>query len=256
MHRGLRAEGRRPRTLALGISLAARGGIARAAIALALIVAAASAGAAWAQSARIACRLPTIASIAVAWSAGVMLAFGGALRAIPRDSDEGIIALLRARGVPVGAYVRGRTAGLVLVLALTVAGATLASGLAATAVARPAGPAARAAVAALAYALAFSATLGPLALAALGARTRRGGYLSLIAVLVVPELATPWTRGLVPEGWQELTSIPAALEAVRAGVLSPRTEGAHMARAFAGLLAVIVGSLFVVRARVEMEARA
>jgi hypothetical protein len=104
-------------------------------------------------------------------------------------------------------------------------------------------------VAALVYALAFAATVGPLAMAALGARTRSGGYMTLLAVLVAPELLAPWTRMLLPGGWYELTSIPAALEAVRRGVLSSRAAGEHTARAIVVLVAVIATSLVVVRAR-------
>ncbi len=109
----------------------------------------------------------------------------------------------------------------------------------------------RSSVGAIAYALVFAATLGPVAMAALGARTRAGGYLSLLAVLVVPELLARFTDRLLPRGWHELTSIPEALAAVREAVAHPVLSGAHGARALAGLLAVIALALLVVAARVR-----
>jgi hypothetical protein len=244
----------RPRTLALGTWLAARGAMAAFGLALAAMAALASVVAALAiGGARrgVAADLPVLVSSATAWSAGILLAFGAAMRAVRRDREQGIVALARARGATVGAYVRGRVGGLVVVLALAVGGATLVAGIAATSVARPWWPAARASLAALAYALAFAATIGPVAMATLGGRSRPGGYFTLLAVLVVPELLAPWTGALLPEGWHELTSLPAALGAVRAGVASPTTMAAPLARAIAGLAAVAALSLVVVAARAQ-----
>ncbi|HEV3190865.1 MAG TPA: hypothetical protein VGY54_10235, partial [Polyangiaceae bacterium] len=106
-------------------------------------------------------------------------------------------------------------------------------------------------LAALAYALAFAMVIGPVSVAAVGSGTRAGGYLILIAILVLPELASPWTAALLPPGWYELTSIPAALDAVRGGVASPSTAGLPLVRAAAGLAAVVATSLAVVQARVR-----
>jgi hypothetical protein len=92
--------------------------------------------------------------------------------------------------------------------------------------------------------------MGPVAMAALSARTRIGGYFALIAVLFVPELLSPWTSSLLPAGWQELTSIPAALDAVRGAIAWPSAALAPGARALAGLSAVIAVSLLVVAVRV------
>jgi hypothetical protein len=194
--------------------------------------------------------LPTEAAAVIAWSAGVMVAFGGALRAVPSDADDGIVALLRSRGVGVASYVRGRVGGLVAVLALGVGGAVLAADLAVLSFAASLLPAAHACAAALVYSMAFAATLGPLAMATLAAKTRAVGYLTFLVVLVVPEVAARWSAGLLPRGWHELTSIPAALEAVRDGVLAPEQAGLAMARAAAGLAALVVLSLAVVHARI------
>ena len=47
-------------------------------------------------------------------------------------------------------------------------------------------------------------------MATVGARSRIGGYVALLAVLVAPEAAISWTSTILPAGWEELTSIPAA----------------------------------------------
>src|SRR5207253_3056800 len=108
------------------------------------LAAAVAVGMAFAERGAHAARVPTTASLIIAWSAGVMLAFVASLRAIARDREDGVVALLRARGVSATAYVRGRIAGLVVVLALTVGGATLAACVAATAIAHPSGAVLRA----------------------------------------------------------------------------------------------------------------
>lgn len=177
------------------------------------------------------------------------IAFGTAFRAIERDRQQGIVALLHARGADVRAYVTGRVGGLVIVLAAVTGSASFIAGLAATSVGTPPGPAIRSSIAALVYSLAFSATLGPVCMAALGARSRVGGYVALLFILVAPELLSSWTSEVLPRGWDELTSIPAALEAVQAGAASPVQRGAQAARALVGLATVAVASLFVVAIR-------
>jgi hypothetical protein len=219
-----------------GLVLSAVGGVT--AVALAIV------GGPWRGPA-----LPTIAAHAIAWGAGVTLAFGAALQAIRRDRVDGVVALARARGVGAADYVRGRVGGLVAILAVSVGGGALAAGIAATSVAHPALPVARSTAGALAYSLAFAATLGPVALATLGARSRGGGYAALLLVVVLPEVLSPWTSALLPHGWRELTSIPAALDAIGSGVVSPYHAAMHMARALAMLAAVIGASLVVVAAQ-------
>jgi hypothetical protein len=236
---------RRPRILALGVWLAARGGLPTIGFVLAAAGAIASVVVALAlhglaeDGARTADALPVVASSAIAWGAGVTLAFGGALRALQRDREDGIVALARARGVTAGQYVRGRVAGLVVVLAAAVGGAILVASLAALVAAGASTRAARLGAGAVAYALAFAATLGPVAMATLGGRSRAGGYLAFLAVLALPELLASWTGALLPDGWHELTSIPAALAAVRSGVAAPIVNGAQLARALAALSAVV-----------------
>jgi hypothetical protein len=246
----MRASTGRPGIFALGFWLVSRDAMVIVAFAMAVVGALIACAFALAQRTGGAVSVPTVTALAIAWSAGVMLAFGGALRAIPRDRDDGVIALARLRGVAATWYVWGRVGGLVAAVAVAVAGATLVSGLAAISVSNPIGPALLTTVAALAYALAFAVTLGPVAMAALAARSRVTGYLSLLTVLVVPELASPWTSALLPPGWHEVTSIPAALDAVRVGVAFPRTGAIHLVRAVAALVAIVAASLLVVLARV------
>jgi hypothetical protein len=237
--------------LALGVWLASRNALVRLSLVLAALVAVFSVGIAVATKGRLAAQLPTMVSLGTAWSLGVTLAFGGGLRAIAHDEDDGVLALVHMRAVPEARYARGRVGGLILLLALSVGGATLVAALAATAVAAERWTVGKESVAALAYALAFAVVIGPVAFAALGTGTRAGGYLILVGVLALPELAAPWTAGLLPDGWHELTSIPAALDAVRAGVASPSTDGLALVRAVAGLAAVVAASLAVVQARVR-----
>lgn len=237
--------------LAVCAWLATRGPLAASGFVLAAIGAAAAivASVAMARRGGSAALLPMLTAEGIAWCAGVTLAFGASLRAIDRDREQGVLALVRARGVSAGTYVRGRVGGLVLVLAAVVGGATFVTGLAATSVGGASWGAVRAWAGALAYAIAFAATLGPVAMASLGTGSRAAGYLTLLSVLVLPELVAPWTSLLLPRGWHELTSIPAALDAIRAGVSAPIDSGARGARAFAALAAVVAVSVVVVGAR-------
>jgi hypothetical protein len=240
--------------LAFGVWLATRGALPRASLvlsALGVVGAAAATVVIGREGGKGAEELPSIVAEAVSWLAGTTLAVGVAVQALRRDREEGVVALARARGIGAHAYARGRLGGLSVVLALAIGTPTLVATLGATSVCHAAGPCLRAGLAALVYAAAFSATIGPVAMATLGARTRAGGYFTLLAVLVVPELAAPFTQTILPAGWDELTSIPAALGAVRAGVASPMRNGEHFARAIVGLAAVVAVSLVVVAERLR-----
>jgi len=250
---------RRKAPFALGVWLAARGPTAVTCFAIAAVETVAGVVGAFAVAHRGgigAARVATLTAQAVAWSAGVTLAFGAALRASHRDREEGVLALVRARGSGIGAYVRGRVGGLVFLLAAVVGAATVVTALAGISASATPKSAAVAGGAALVYAAAFAATIGPVTMATVGARSRVGGYVTLLAVLAVPEAASPWTSTLLPAGWEELTSIPAALEAMRVAVVSPASTAAHGARAAALLTAVIAASMLVIgirAARVDAE---
>jgi hypothetical protein len=230
---------------AIGFVLAGAGAVASAAAALVLRGAAERGG-------RPSDALPIVASSAIAWGAGATLAFAASLRAFPRDKEEGIVALLRARGIGPSEYLWGRTAGLALVLAGAVGGGTLVACLAFLLAMGPSGHAVRATAGALAYAVAFALAIAPLALATLGGRSRPGGYLTFVAVLALPELLAPWTRHLVR--WHELTSVEAALTAVRAGVRAPIVHGPELFRALALLCALAALSYVLALARIRRDA--
>lgn len=242
---------RPPRTLAFGAWLATRGPLAASGVVLAVLGVATAIVACVAMTRRggVVSRVPVVTAEGIAWCAGVTIAFGASLRAIDRDREQGVLALIRARGVSAGAYVRGRVGGLVLVLAAVVGGATFVAGLAATSIGGASSGAVRSWAGAIAYAIAFAATLGPVAMASLSTGSRAAGYFTFLSVLALPELVSPWTSLLLPRGWHELTSIPAALDAIRAGVFSPIDSGAGAARAFAALAAVVAVSVVVVGAR-------
>ena len=89
----------RPLALALGIWLACRGALASVAIGLAGLGALVAVGYCLLARHADVTHLPAKATLVIAWSAGVMLAFGSSLRAVARDWEEGIVALARVRGV-------------------------------------------------------------------------------------------------------------------------------------------------------------
>ena len=247
----MRSRARSAALVGLGAWLASSGGLARTGLVATGLLGLGATIAALVSSSTRGAFLPELAPLAICWGGGVMLAFGASLRALPLDRDQGVLALVRARGASAADYVRSRVLGLVVVLAMAVGGCTAVACLAAIAAAHGGASVVRSSLGAVVYALLFAATLGPVAMAALGARTRAGGYLSLLAVLVVPELLAGFTARLLPRGWHELTSIPEALAAVRAAVVHPVLAGAHGARGLAGLLAVIALALLVVAARVR-----
>jgi len=247
--------------MALGVALARRGPLAVAALVVGALTTFAMLVIAFvvaAHGGRSLAQLPSVASSALAWGAGVMLAFAASSRALRRDRDDGVRALVRARGGSTGAYVGGRVAGLVALVALVVGGGTLLAGVASTALATR-GAVAHVAMgtgAAIAYALAFAATVAPVALASLGARSRVGGYFALLSVLVLPELLGRWTAEMLPRGWQDLTSIPAALGSLRSALTPGAIDVASLLRSLVVLAAIAAIATAIVRtqvARVDAE---
>jgi hypothetical protein len=160
-------------------------------------------------------------STALAWGGGILAAVPASFQAFQSDRKNGLRALLLARGTTTKEYARGRVGGLALVLFAIAGGGTLVSGGAAFLLASHLGGAARALEglgASLVYAAAFAVVVAPMSLAALGTRSRGGGYVLLGLLLVLPEMAEPWTSALVPAGWGELLSLPSALAALRASL--------------------------------------
>src|SRR5262249_28608304 len=123
--------------------------------------------------------VPAATSEALAWGAGGLVAYGAALRAAPRGGGDGIVLLAPFRGVLLSRYLRARVAGLGVVLAIAVSGATLLVGLAATATSHHPGLTARLVAGSVVFGLAFALTMAPLAMAAMWGRSRAAGYLIL-----------------------------------------------------------------------------
>ena len=251
-HAGGNPRRTRPRTLALGLWLASRGLPARLSLLLTAAVAIAGASSAFwlvRHGAKTLVVVPTLTSYALTWGAGLSLAAAASVRVPCRDGETGVLYLVLARGATIGEYVRGRVGGLVVWTTCCTCAGTLVAIAATLTAARPTEPVLRASAGALAYTVAFGMTMGPVTMATLGARNRLRGYLALLLAVVVPELAAPWTeRLLLPYGWRELASLPAALGALRAAALAP-SDGLRTARALAGLTAAVAVSLVVITAR-------
>src|SRR5580692_7525046 len=129
--------------------------------------------------------VPIVASSALAWGAGTLLAFATSAHAFRRDQQRGIRALVAARAGSDGEYLWARVSGLARVLAIVTTGGTLVLGLAAALAAGRGALALRtlgATGAGAAFSIAFAATLAPVGLATLGARSRVGGYFALLTV--------------------------------------------------------------------------
>ncbi len=203
--------------------------------------------------------LISLSASAFAYGAGFLVAFGGATQAFREDREQGIRALLASRGVDTREYVTARAAGLVCAVALPTVGGTLVTGLAALASASRVGlvgETARELGISLMFALFFSILVALVALAALGARSRAGGYVVLVALFVAPDIVAPWTAQIVPENWSRLVSLPAVLAAFRDSLAPGNFDGALLLRsvvallvAFVVLFALVRGELF----RLETE---
>jgi len=195
--------------------------------------------------------VPLVASSALAFGVGVLVAFAASTRAFRRDEDDGIRALLRARGVTTSGYLAGRLAGLAACLAALVSGGSFLVGVVALFAARgrlTALHTLQASVAAAIFGVAFALTFGPVAMATLGGRSRGGGYLALLSVLVVPELVAPALDRYVAHRWVEVCSIPGALAALRTSIAPVGVDPSMLGRALTALVVIMVTSLLIIRA--------
>jgi hypothetical protein len=194
--------------------------------------------------------VPLVASSALAWGAGTLLAFTASAHAFRRDRQRGIRALVSARAGSDAEYLWARVSGLARALGVVTAGGTVVLGLAAALAAR-AGPLAvrtlEATAAGAAFSVAFAATLAPVGLATLGNRSRIGGYFALLGVLVLPELLQGVLTRILPEGWGEMASIPGALLALRTALVPETFDPLRFTRAFALLALIVAVALLVVR---------
>lgn len=182
----------------------------------------------------------------LAWGVGVMLAFLTASKALRSDAEQGVVTLARLRGLSLFGYVVGRTAGLALLLFATVAGGAFLPALVGALAAPTAGAvvqAARALAGALVYGAAYALTMATVCFAALGPRSRFGGYLALLALLVVPELVSE----VLPRDWAGVATIPGALGKLRECLVPGKAGVLAGLRATAVLALVVATSLLVAR---------
>lgn len=186
-------------------------------------------------------QLIALTSSALAWGGGFLFAVAAAMRALTRDEEEGLLALVRLRGLSTSAYLATRVGGLTAWLALLVAGGATGPSLAAI-VALPSRAGvqaiARAAAAAVAYGALFALVLSVVVFAALGARTRAGGYGVLLVVLVLPDLVAPLLSALAPQSLEGALSVATALASAREAVGASPPHFASLAPSLAVLAAV------------------
>jgi hypothetical protein len=203
--------------------------------------------------------VPLIASSAIAWGGGFLQAFAVAAHALRRDRKEGILHLFASRGAALEGYVVARVGGLAAMLALVVAGGTLFTGVVAVLAAARVHTVARTAQAtgaALAFGLAFAVVVAPVAFAALGARSRVGGYLFLLGVVVFPEILAGALSEVLPPEVTDVLSIPSALSALRAGIAPGTSDGFRVVRALVALAIFVALALALVRREAIVAERA
>jgi hypothetical protein len=136
------------------------------------------------------------------------------------------------------------------VLVLVVAGGTLLVGVAgalASHDARIAFKTLHATAAGMTFSAAFAVVVAPIAFAALGARSRIGGYFFLLGVVVLPELFASLLSGLLPASITELVSIPSALAAIKGALVPGTTDVLRLARAVAAVLVFAAIAIMFVR---------
>lgn len=203
--------------------------------------------------------IPIVASSALAWGGGFLLAFAAAAHALRRDRTEGVRDLVLARTRSLRGYLVARVGGLAVLLALLVAGGTLICGVVAVIAAAKVASVPRtlqATGAAMVFSIAFAAVVSPVAFAALGARSRMGGYIFLLALVTIPELVVGSLGSSIPDGLADVLSIPSALAALRSALAPGTAEIGRSLRALVAILFFIAFAVAIVRrdaARIELE---
>jgi hypothetical protein len=197
--------------------------------------------------------VPIVASSALAWGGAFLQAFSTSSGALRRDRSAGIQQLFRSRTLSIRGYVVGRIGGLAFWLAIAVAGGTLVIGAASLLAAAHAHAFARtlqATIASAVYGLAFALVIAPVAFAALGSRSRAGGYLALLGVVILPELvvtAAGGVSGPIPNEVAELFALPSALAALRASLAPETSDAWRFVRAFGALTVFAIVATSIVR---------
>jgi hypothetical protein len=194
--------------------------------------------------------IPSLASSALAWGGGFLLAFSASANALRRDRAEGVRHLFVTRTTSIRGYVLARVGGLFALLAAATGGGTLLVSTVALAAAPHPYVTLRtiqSVGASLVYAIAFAAVIAPVALAALGARSRPSGYVFLLLVLVVPEIMMSRLTGPLPSEVTELCALPSALAALRGALLPQSLDLFRFVRALVALVVFVVGATMLVR---------
>ena len=193
--------------------------------------------------------VPGLTAAVLAWGGGFTFAVAAAAHAFDHDQASGLRTLVRTRGVSGRSYVLGRVLGLAVTLFLMVSLGAVVTGLACAAIA----PALRFTIlkstaATIPYAAAYALVLAPMSAATMGTRSRPRGYLLLLAILIVPELAQDSLDG-IPEHWRSLVGVPSAM-----GTLRDSLTPAHFDGALAGAAAAVIVILSLLCIALAMEA--
>jgi hypothetical protein len=194
--------------------------------------------------------VPLLASSALAWGGGFLLAFAAAAHALRRDRADGIRELFVSRTGSLRGYLFARVGGLAALMAICVAGGTLLCGVVGIAGASRAVSVPRmiqATGAGIVFSIAFSAVIAPIAFAALGARSRIGGYLFLLAVVTLPEVVVTTMGSALPSVIADVLSIPSALAALRTALAPGSLDLARAVRAIVALSLFVAFAMFLVR---------
>lgn len=202
--------------------------------------------------------VPLVASSALAWGGGFLLAFSGAASALRRDRLEGVRELFVTRTTSLRGYLLARVGGLAALLAFMVAGGTAITGMLAILASLKAGAlplTVQASAAAVAYGFAFAFVVAPVAFAALGARTRIGGYFYLLLILVLPEVLTSALDKSLPSELLEVCAIPSALAALRASIAPGTTDLFRFLRAAIALFVFASAAMLWIRREISRMER-
>ncbi len=194
--------------------------------------------------------VPLLASSAIAWGGGFLHAFSASASALRRDRSEGIRHLFVARTTSLRGYLFARIGGLVAILAVIVGGSTLLTGAVAILAHAETQTLARtiqATFAAFVFSLAFACVIAPIALAALGARSRMSGYVFLLLSVFLPEVLVLTMKGSWPSEVTELLAPPSALGALRAALSPGTVDMFRFGRALLALVVFAVTGIFFVR---------
>lgn len=201
--------------------------------------------------------VPSLAASGIAWGGAFLHAVVASMSVFRRDRADGILGLFIARTNSTRDYVIARIGGLALLLGAAVVGGTLvvsAVGVLGASRGADAWSTIQATISACAFGVAYALVIAPVALAALGGRSRGGGYLVLLLVLVVPEWVAGRLNAFLPEEITELCAIPSALSALRASLFPGTVDVLRALRAVVALGAVsALASVFVYRDVVRIE---